>query len=52
MDLAQRIAREILQSADIKVNGERPWDLRVHDQRFFGRVLAGGSLALGESYMD
>ena len=52
MSPAQRIAKEILQSADIIVDGERPWDLRVHDERFFGRVLAGGSLALGESYMD
>ena len=52
MDGAGRVAKEILESADIMVNGERPWDLRVHDERFFGRVLAGGSLALGESYMD
>ena len=52
MDQAQRLAREILQTADVLVNGERAWDLRVKDERFFGRVLAGGSLALGESYMD
>jgi cyclopropane-fatty-acyl-phospholipid synthase len=52
MDPARRLATEILESADIRVNGERPWDLHVHDERFFGRVLAGGSLALGESYMD
>jgi cyclopropane-fatty-acyl-phospholipid synthase len=52
MEPAQRIAAEILKTADILTNGERPWDLRVKDQRFFGRVLAGGSLALGESYMD
>jgi cyclopropane-fatty-acyl-phospholipid synthase len=52
MDTSQHIAREIFESADIEVNGERPWDLRVHDERFFGRVLAGGSLALGESYME
>ncbi|MGA2547540.1 MAG: cyclopropane fatty acyl phospholipid synthase [Rectinemataceae bacterium] len=52
MDDAQRIAREILEIADVAVNGERPWDIRVHNEDFFGRVLAGGSLALGESYMD
>jgi cyclopropane-fatty-acyl-phospholipid synthase len=52
MDDALRIAREILEVADINVNGERPWDIRVHNEDFFGRVLAGGSLALGESYMD
>lgn len=25
---------------------------QVHDRRFFARVIAGGSLALGESCMD
>ena len=29
-----------------------PWDLRVRDPDFFNRLLAGGSLALGESFMD
>jgi cyclopropane-fatty-acyl-phospholipid synthase len=28
------------------------WDIRVHRDRFYRRMLAGGSLALGESYMD
>ena len=52
MDPARRVAEEILRSADIVINGDRAWDLEVKDERFFGRVLAGGSLALGESYMD
>jgi cyclopropane-fatty-acyl-phospholipid synthase len=42
----------ILAQADIHINGERPWDIQVHDPAFQQRVLAGGSLALGESYMD
>jgi cyclopropane-fatty-acyl-phospholipid synthase len=48
---AGRLSR-ILSSADIQVNGSRPWDIQVHDDRFWWRVLSGGSLALGESYMD
>jgi cyclopropane-fatty-acyl-phospholipid synthase len=36
----------------VQVNGDRPWDVRVHDERLYSRVLGGGSLALGESYMD
>ena len=32
--------------------GRRPWDIRVHDARFFRAVLAGGTLGFGESYMD
>jgi cyclopropane-fatty-acyl-phospholipid synthase len=43
---------KILEPADIKINGGRPWDIQVHDPRWFVRVLSGGSLALGESYMD
>jgi cyclopropane-fatty-acyl-phospholipid synthase len=44
--------QQILKQADIEVNGDRPWDIHVHDERFFGRLLAEGSLAAGEAYMD
>ena len=39
-------------SAGITVNGSHPWDIQVHDPGFFARVMAGGTLGLGESYMD
>ena len=52
MDSAKRIAAGLLEIADVKIDGDRPWDLRVHNDGFYGRVLAGGSLGLGESYMD
>lgn len=38
--------------ADIKINGNRPWDIQVKDERLYSRLIAGKSLALGESYMD
>jgi cyclopropane-fatty-acyl-phospholipid synthase len=38
--------------ADVRINGSRPWDIRVHRDRFFRRVLAGTDLGFGESYMD
>ena len=47
-----RIARELLEQADIRVNGSRPWDIQVHHADFFKRVIQEGSLGLGESYMD
>jgi len=47
----QRIA-DLFQHADITIGGSRPWDIQVHRERFYRRLLAGGSLALGESYMD
>lgn len=42
----------LLGIADIKINGNRPWDLKVHNDHLFNRVLAEGSLGLGEGYMD
>jgi cyclopropane-fatty-acyl-phospholipid synthase len=40
-----------LQSAGIKIDGERPWDIQVNDARFYNRVLTRGSLGLGETYV-
>lgn len=42
----------LLRAADIEIDGGDPWDIRVHDERFYARVLAHGSLGAGESYMD
>ncbi len=49
--LKQQIS-ELLTHADVKINGDRPFDIRVNDERFYGRVLSQGSLGFGESYMD
>jgi cyclopropane-fatty-acyl-phospholipid synthase len=49
---AQAIVTELLAEAGVTVDGPRPWDLQVRDERFYRRVLGGGSLAFGESYMD
>ena len=51
-DSYRRTIEELLAGTDIKINGSRPWDIRVHDERFFQRVLGQGSLGAGESYMD
>ncbi|UHQ25102.1 cyclopropane fatty acyl phospholipid synthase [Lysobacter sp. 5GHs7-4] len=42
----------LLALADVRVDGDRPWDIEVDDERFYSRVIAQGSLGLGESYMD
>jgi cyclopropane-fatty-acyl-phospholipid synthase len=47
----QRIA-DLFRVADIEIGGSRPWDIRVHSNRFYRRVMAQGSLGLGEAYMD
>jgi len=52
MSLAQQKIEEILLLADIQTNGQRPADMQIHDKRVFQRILANGSLGLGEAYMD
>jgi len=42
----------VLAGSDVKINGDRPWDLQVHDERLYRRILAEASLGLGEAYMD
>ena len=51
-DRFEKEMRTLLERADIGVDGARPWDFQVHDQRFYRRVFSQGSLGLGESYMD
>lgn len=43
---------QALTLADIKVNGPRPWDLQVHDERLFARVRSHGLTGLGDAYID
>jgi cyclopropane-fatty-acyl-phospholipid synthase len=42
----------LLRAADVEIDGGDPWDIRVHDGRFYDRVLAHGSLGAGEAYVD
>ena len=49
---SETIIRGLLASADIEVNGSNPWDIQIHDDRFYRRVLSEIELGLGESYMD
>jgi len=48
----KQTVQDLLRPADIRINGTRRWDIVVHDERFFRRVIADGSLGLGESYVD
>jgi cyclopropane-fatty-acyl-phospholipid synthase len=52
MSKSETLIRELLDLTDIQVNGSRPWDLQVHDDRLYDRILGDSSLGLGEAYMD
>ncbi len=49
---AQRFISELLLKAGVRVNGPNSWDIQVHNEGFYGRLISQGSLGLGESYMD
>ena len=49
---AKKAVQKLLANVDIEINGNRPWDIQVNNPKLYSRILAGYSLALGESYMD
>lgn len=52
MSKSKKIIQGLLETAEITLNGDQPWDIQVHDERFYDRVLRDASLGLGEAYMD
>jgi len=43
---------DLLAQAGIRIDGDAPWDIQVHDPSFYSRVLTRGTLGLGEAYME
>jgi cyclopropane-fatty-acyl-phospholipid synthase len=44
--------QRLMQGAGVEVNGPAPWDFQLHDRAAWHRILTGGALGFGESYMD
>ncbi|WP_280550707.1 cyclopropane fatty acyl phospholipid synthase [Halomonas sp. 11-S5] len=49
---SQRFVAELLEKADIRINGDRPWDIKFNAHGVIDEALARGNLGLGESYMN
>lgn len=49
---AKDVVLALADKADIRINGDRPWDIWVHNEDVYRRVLTQGTLGLGEAYMD
>lgn len=47
-----RTVQSMLDQAGIVLNGPNSWDIQVKDEAMLRKLLTGGSLALGESYMQ
>jgi len=52
MDKYKKTFQSLMKYANVEIDGKKPWDIKVHNPKFYKRVLAQGSLGLGESYMD
>ena len=51
-DFAREKINRLMLNAGITPGGEKPWDIQIHDARFYSRVMFKWSLGFGESYMD
>jgi cyclopropane-fatty-acyl-phospholipid synthase len=49
---SRELVHRVLESADIRPDGDRPWDIQIRNDRIYDRVLGSGNLGLGEAYMD
>lgn len=49
---AEKVVRELFESAGVGVAGREPGDILVKNPEFYGRLLREASIGLGESYMD
>lgn len=52
MDRAQETVQTLASHAGIHINGPASWDIQVHNNQFYPRLLRDESLGLGESYME
>jgi cyclopropane-fatty-acyl-phospholipid synthase len=50
--ISKSLATDLLRSAGITINGNNPWDIQVHNEQFYPRIIHEGALGLGESYME
>ena len=48
----KRKIKRLLERADIEVNGDRPWDITVKDERLWRRLSLQAGIGLGDAYMD
>ncbi len=46
------LIEEMFAKADVRIDGDRPFDVRVSNEDFYARVLRDGALGIGEAYMD
>lgn len=46
------VLQDLAYDAGIEFNGSAPWDIQIHDNEVYQRILTKGSLGFGEAYVD
>lgn len=46
------VLAELTSQCGVQFNGDAPWDIQVHSDEVYQRILSKGSLGFGESYVD
>ena len=49
---SRQIVEEALNYAGITIDGDKPYDIQVHNEGLYDRVVRDGELGVGESYME
>lgn len=52
MKILENRAKKLLNNAGVVINGDKPWDIQVHDKSIYFDGLMLGSLGLGDGYVD
>lgn len=52
MNQFKSVVSSLLELADVRLDGERAWDIHVLTDDFYERLVTQGSLGLGESYVE
>lgn len=52
MNSIEQIFRKSFAEVGITINGNKPWDMQVHNPKLYNRILSSGSLGFGEAYME
>ncbi|GAA3978510.1 cyclopropane fatty acyl phospholipid synthase [Mucilaginibacter dorajii] len=52
MGSSKEILEKMFAGGGITINGTNPWDIQVHNPKFYDRFLSKGTIGFGESYME
>lgn len=51
MAASRQLLSNLLDEADVSIDGSNPWDIRITDERMYREILLRKNLGLGEGYM-